>query len=100
MRLLTYPGFLGQWPPPSRTAVGDPAHLDHCLDVLIRAMCHRLNVPERTCLSISTVFEKHSHVREMILWDEITAKLFCEFLNRHSGKTIKEIGELDVTFLS
>jgi len=38
-------------------------------------------------------------VREMILTDEIVTKLFCEFLNKHSGKTIKEIGELDVEFL-
>lgn len=63
-------------------------------------MWHRSNVPQHTWLSISTVFEKRYYVREMILSDEITTRLFCEFLNKHSGKTIKEIGELDVGFLS
>jgi hypothetical protein len=99
MRLLNYPGFLGQWPPPPRTAMGQPARLDHCLDVLIRASWHRSNAPPRTRARISTVFEKRYYVREMILPDEITTQVFCEFLNGHAGKTIKEIGELDVEFL-
>jgi len=99
MRLLSYLGFLGQWPPPSRTATGQLARLDHCLDTLTRAAWHRSNAPERTRLSISTIYGKRHYLREMTLPDEITTKLFCEFLNKHSGKTIKEIGELDVEFL-
>ena len=99
MRLLSYLGFLGQWPPPSRTATGQPARLDHCLDTLVQATWYRSDLPERTRLSISTIFQKRRYVREMIIPDEITTKLFCEFLNKHSGKTIKEIGELDVEFL-
>jgi hypothetical protein len=38
-------------------------------------------------------------VREITLPDEITTRVFCEFLNGHLGKTIREIGELDVEFL-
>ena len=98
MRLLSYLGFFGQWPPPSRTATGQPA-LDRCLDTLVQATWHRSDVPDRTRLTISTTFETRQYVREMILTDEIVTKLFCEFLNKHSGKTIKEIGELDVEFL-
>ncbi len=54
----------------------------------------------RTRVRIATVFEKRFCVRDMILEDEITARVFCEFLNKHSGKTMKDIGELDVTFLA
>ena len=99
MQLLSYLGFLGQWPPPSRTPTGQLARLDHCLDTLTRAAWHHSDAPARTRLSISTTFEKRCYMREMILTDEIVTKLFCEFLNKHSGKTIKEIGELDVEFL-
>ena len=38
-------------------------------------------------------------VREITDAEEIFARVFCEFLNRQRGKTIREIGEMDVTFL-
>ena len=38
-------------------------------------------------------------LREIIDAEEAFAKVFCEFLNQRRGKTIREIGEMEVTFL-
>ena len=38
-------------------------------------------------------------VREIIDAEEAFAKVFREFLNQRRGKTIREIGEMEVTFL-
>jgi len=100
VRLLDYPGLSGQWPPPPQAASGEGAQLDHCLDVLIQASWRRRSiVPEQTHVRIATKFEGLYYVRDLTLTDEVTTIAFCEFLNRHAGETIQEIGELDVKFL-
>jgi hypothetical protein len=99
MKLHEYPGLLGKWPPPAQTAGGLPVVLDHCLDVLLRAFCRSSSDSGHVRVDISTLFEKKYYVRQLLWGDEISARVFCDFLNKHQGKTIKNIGEIDATFL-
>lgn len=98
MRLLDYPGLLGKWPPPAQTAAGAPASLDHCQDSLAWAFYEVPEHPGFTRVRILTFFQGSLFVRELFVSDDIFARVFCEFLNRQKGRTIREIGEMDVTF--
>jgi hypothetical protein len=97
MRLLDYPGLFGKWPPPAHHEAGKPAQLDHCIDVVVFAACPPIG--RTNPIRILTVFKGVTYIREIVGKDEEFAQLFCEFLNKQQGKTIREIGEMDVSFL-
>ena len=98
MRLLDYPGLFGKWPPPAQTPAGASASLDHCQDTLAWAFHEVPNQPGFTRVRILTFFQGTLYMRELFVGDEIFARVFCEFLNRQKGKTLRDIGEMDVTF--
>jgi hypothetical protein len=100
MRLLDYLGLFGQWPPQAHDSAGRPVHLEHCLDTLVLAFTQPAREPCRVGIRILTTFRGDLCMREIADRDEVFAGLFCRFLNKQRGKTIREIGEMDVGFLS
>lgn len=99
MRLLDYPGLFRQWPPEAHDPAEVPVHLEHCLDTLVLALA-KISVEPRTVrIRILTEFHGILSMREIFNVEETFARVFCDFLNRHRGKTIREIGEMDVRFL-
>ena len=98
MRLLDYPGLLGKWPAPARSPADAAPTLDHCEDSIAWAFFEPPKQPGFTRVCILTFFKGTLYVRELIVSDDIFARVFCEFLNRQKGKTIRDIGEMDVTF--
>ena len=99
MQLREHPSLMGRWPPRSGGLAPTPrAGPADCLDILVEA-----NVLEKPQLGISgiilatTVKDEH-FVREIVLFDRLFARALCKYLNHHAGKTIQDIGRLDVTF--
>jgi hypothetical protein len=56
--------------------------------------------PGQIRIRVLTEFQGILSMREIVDSEEIFARVFCSFLNKHRGKTIREIGELDVAFLA
>jgi len=71
--------------------------MEHCLDVSVFATCPPIKGTNP--IRILTAFERLVYIREIVGKEETFARVFCEFLNKQQGKTICEIGEIDVTFL-
>jgi hypothetical protein len=99
MRLLDYLGLFHQWPPPARDPAGKPVPLEHCLDTVVLAFSQISSEPRCVRIRILTEFRGILSMREIVDAEEIFARVFCDFLNRHRKATIREIGELDVSFL-
>jgi hypothetical protein len=97
MKLLDHPGLFGLWPPPAHDDAGKTVQLEHCLDVLVFATCPPIKGANP--IRILTAFERLVYIRQIVGKEEIFARVFCEFLNEQQGKTIREIGEIDVTLL-
>ena len=90
---------MGRWPPnygglPSSSHSGP----SDSLDALVSA--HFLDRPELgiSGIALDTTIQDEHFVREIVLFDKQFARALCKFLNGHAGKTIYEIGRLDVTF--
>jgi hypothetical protein len=99
MRLLDYPGLFRQWPPPAHDPAGVTVDLEHCLDTLVLAFTKTAVGHRNVRIRILTKFQEVLSMREILDAEEIFAKVFCDFLNKHWDKTIREIGEMDVSFL-
>ena len=99
MRLLDYLGLFGKWPPAAHGPAGESVPLEHCLDTLVLAFTQPAVEPRRFRIRILTEFVGILSMREIVDAEEIFALVFCGFMNKHRGKTIAEIGEMDVTFL-
>jgi hypothetical protein len=100
MKLAAYPGFLGQWPPPARNAAAEPVALDHGLDTLISAFRIVTRPRERIFrIDILTTFQGVLYMRAIVDVEDIFSGILCTFLNKQRGKTIRDIGEMDVSFL-
>jgi hypothetical protein len=56
--------------------------------------------PGQIRIRVLTEFQGILSMREMVDSEGIFARVFCSFLNKHRGKTRREIGELDVAFLA
>jgi len=100
MRLVDYLGLFRNWPPTAHDAAGVPVHSEHCLDTLVLAFTQLKAQPRHIRIRILTEFQGVLSMREIVDSEEIFAQVFCNFLNKHRGKTIGEIGELDVAFLA
>jgi len=99
VKLPEYLGLRDKWPPPAKPRERGLAQLEHCRDVLVRAFWQDPRPSGPTPVTLLTRFEKQNYIREISFSDKIMARVFCEFLNKHAGKNIGEISELDVTFL-
>jgi hypothetical protein len=99
MRILDYPGLYRMWPPAAHDPAGESVPLEHCLDTLVLAFAQSAAEPRRFRIRILTEFRGILSMREILDAEEFFALVFCGFLNKHRGKTIAEIGEMDVTFL-
>ncbi len=101
MKLINYPGFFGMWPPPAHDLAGEPVQMEHCLDILVSAS--RISVPQHDKhfhIGILTEFKGVLQMREIIVdVEDIFARILCGFLGKQRGKTIRDIGEMDVSFL-
>jgi hypothetical protein len=71
--------------------------LEHCLDTLVIAFEPSSLEPGR--IRIVTTFDERLFFRELNGQEEIFARIFCSFLNKNRGKTIREIGEMEAPFL-
>lgn len=81
-----------------RTPARLPAPIHGCEDTLAWACFEVPKEPGFTRVRIYTWLQSSLFMRELTVGDDIFARVFCEFLNRQTGKTIREIGEMDVTF--
>jgi hypothetical protein len=99
MRLLDYLGLYRKWPPAAHDPADRPVHLEHCLDTLVLAHIHPAAERGRVRIRILTEFQGVLSMREIVDAEEVFARVFCGFLNKHRRKTIREIGEMDVGFL-
>jgi hypothetical protein len=100
MRLLDYLDLFRKWPPAAHDPAGRPVPLEHCLDRLVLAFTKHTGEPTRVRVRILTEFQHVLSVREIDDSDEIFARVLCDFLNKHWGATIRELGEMDVAFLA
>jgi hypothetical protein len=100
MRLLDYLGLFRKWPPAAHDPAGMPVDLEHCLDTLVLAFTQPALKPRLIRIRILTEYQSVLSMREIADAEEVFALVFCGFLNKHRGKTIGEIGEMDVAFLS
>jgi hypothetical protein len=99
MRLLDYPGLFHLWPPMAHDPAGAPVLLEHCLDTLVVAITQTALDSRLVRIRILTEFHHVLSMREIVDSEEIFAMVFCGFLNKQRGKTIREIGEMDLAFL-
>jgi hypothetical protein len=100
MKLIDYPGLFGQWPPPAHNAASETVLLEHCLDTVIVAfrIINRQG-PWLFHIDILTTFQGVRYIRRLQDVELIFARILCDFLTEQGGKTIHEIGEMDVSFL-
>jgi len=97
---MDYPGLFGQWPPPAHNAAGETIPLDHCLDTVIAAF--RIVNRQGAWLfhvDILTTFQGVLYMRRIRDVEQIFARMLCDFLSKQRGRKIREIGEMDVSFL-
>jgi hypothetical protein len=99
MKLREHPQVMGRWPPRDGDGIDvtQPAPVD-CLDVLETA--HYLGTAERGLpgIALETVRAEEHLVRKFFIYDRWFARELAKFLRRHKGSTVRELGELDVTF--
>jgi hypothetical protein len=100
MRLLDYLGLFRNWPPTAHDAAGVPIHREHCLDTVVLAFTQLKFQPRQIRIRVLTEFQGILSMREIVDSEEIFAQVCCNFVNKHRGKTIGEIGELDASFLA
>ena len=100
MKLIDYPGLFGQWPPPAHNAASETVPLENCLDTVIAAF-RIINRQEAWLfhIDILTTFQGVRYIRRIQNVEQIFARILCDFLTEQRGKTIREIGEMDVRFL-
>jgi len=99
MKLREHPSVMGRWPPNDGDGCGNPqAAFADCLDVL--EMARYLGTAERGLpgIALETVFADKHHVRKFFIYDRWFAKELTKFLRGHKGSTVRELGELDVSF--
>jgi hypothetical protein len=68
----------------------------HTQDLIVHAV---FEDSEPVKITISTRFSGETFTRRLFIQDRALATVLCEFLNRHAGKTMAEIGEMDASFL-
>jgi len=99
MKLREHPRLMGRWPPGDGDGVEKPrpAPAD-CLDRLETA--RYLGTAERGLpgIALETVYADQRLVRKFFVYDRWFAKELSKFLRGHKGTTVRELGELDVTF--
>ena len=101
MRLIDYPRFRVVWPPSGQSLHGPfhtaPADLS---DLLVTAMHYKLPRVREWEVAMITAADERRYLRILNVGDdEAFAIVFREFLLRHVGKSLHDIGELDVTFV-
>ena|ERR1700674_3704486 len=99
MKLREHPSIMGRWPPYLCEArAKSPAGPSDCLEGLRTA--HHLE-PSETGLPgnrLQAVFNGQIHIRELFIYNQALARTLSKFLRDRQGKTIRALGELDVTF--
>jgi hypothetical protein len=98
MQLRDYLGVLGQWPPPGRASAKPGAAPSDCEDILARTSYFRSPGTRSIGIRITTVFSGEYFERDLMVDDKIFATVFCEFLEKHQGRSIRMIGRMDVDF--
>ena len=99
MKLLNYLGLFGKWPPPATIGARSPAALGDGRDVVIGASFLRSPGPKPSRINVATVFENHHFTRQIPWDDDISGRVLCDFLNRHRGRSIHDIGHMEFTWL-
>jgi hypothetical protein len=99
MKLREHPRVMGRWPPSD----GDGIEITQfapvdCMDVLETA--HYMGTTGRGLpgIALETVYAEKRLVRKFFIYDRWFAKELTKFLREHKGSTVRELGELDVTF--
>jgi hypothetical protein len=99
MRLREHPRMMGRWPPNDGDCGEKPQQgpVD-CLDVLETA--HFLGTAERGLpgIALETVYGERRYVRKFFIYDRWFARELTKYLRDHKGSTVRDLGELDVTF--
>jgi hypothetical protein len=101
MKLIDYAGLYRKWPPPGRSLHGPqrPAPAD-CSDSLMIALHFSgIDSPEWDVVIVTELESERFARRISVGEDIIFAQVFAEFLRKQMGKTILEIGHMDVSFL-
>jgi hypothetical protein len=101
MKLLDYAGLPGKWPPPGHSlrVPARPAP-EGCFDTLLVALHFRgVASPEWDVIILTELYEELFTRRISVGNNIFLARVFAEFLGKQRGKTIQEIGNMDVTFL-
>ncbi len=91
--------MMGRWPPNDGDSGEDSLRAPaDCLDTLETA--HYLGTSERGLpgIALETLIAEQHLVRKFFIYDRWFAKELTKFLRDHKGATIKDLGELDVTF--
>jgi hypothetical protein len=98
MQLRDYLGVLGQWPPPGRTSEKAVSAPSSCEDTLASTCYFRFPGTRSIGIRITTVLSGEYFERDLVVDDKIFATIFCEFLEKQQGRSIRTIGGMDVDF--
>lgn len=99
MRLREHPGFLDGWPAEPGGAFGGSyaSPLDGG-DILMEVLLQRAVGSDEPSVVLRTLYQGGEHTRDNRVRDEQFAEALVRLLNLNAGRTIKEIGELEVDF--
>lgn len=99
MKLRDHPGLLDGWPPqPGGTHAKSYTSPIECLDTLQDVFIQRAVGADDLDLAILTVYHGEQRTRDVRIRDNDFAQRLCDFLRKQSGKTIDEIGDLEIDF--
>ena len=99
MRLREHPGFLDGWlvQPGSPFSRSYAARLDGG-DTLVDVFLQRAVGSDEPSVAVRTVYRGGEHTRDFRVGDQEFAEALVRFLTLNAGRTIDEIGELEVDF--
>jgi hypothetical protein len=98
MQLRDYLGVFGQWPLPGKASAKPGAAPSDCEDILARTSYFWSPGTRSIGIRITTVFSGEYFERDLMVDDRIFATVFCEFLEKQQGRSIRMIGRMDVDF--
>jgi hypothetical protein len=97
--LQSHPKLSGIWPPEPGGAYAPGAVIPlGGVDVLERVFYYAPVGHAQANVSLKTVYQGHSHTRDLLLDDSDFAARLAAFLRDNVGRTIAEIGTLEIPF--
>jgi hypothetical protein len=99
MRLREHPGFPDGWPAqPGGSFSGSHAVPLHGGDLLVQVFLQRIVGSDLPRVVLMTLYQGAEHTHEFRIGDKEFAEGLVRFLTLNAGRTIDEIGELEVDF--